>query len=487
MANNATLPKALGKPGMPIRLLHINPTSHRHDCRRLTGSLAGVRLETAPGPLEALTHLKGARYDVILAHFPIPDWSAEELLEEVQRIDPLVPVIVHHPDGTLADAVRLTRLGAYHLLGDDASAGQVSELVRSAASYHRERRTALCGAPAGREPWRRFLVGESRAMRNVLEIIRLIGARRSTVLITGETGTGKEMVARAIHLASPRAHRRLVAVNCSALPENLLEAELFGHVKGAFTGAVNNRIGRFEQADHGTIFLDEISDMPLDLQAKLLRVLQEREFQRLGSSETIKVDVRVVAASNADLPERIRQGKFREDLYYRLNVVPVSLPPLRERLGDVPLLVHHFIDKICRQEDLPPRQVSPEALERLCRYDWPGNVRQLENAVEMAIALSGDRRLLYPSDFPLPSVAAAKPRKPAETPIISVPDDGLDFEETVSRIERAILEQAMNKSGGNKKRAAEMLRLKRTTFSAKLRSLGAAPSLPVQAHACAAN
>jgi transcriptional regulator with GAF, ATPase, and Fis domain len=295
------------------------------------------------------------------------------------------------------------------------------------------------------------------------------------------------MVARAIHMASPRSHLPMVAINCSALPENLLEAELFGHVKGAFTGAISNRVGRFEQAHRSTIFLDEVGDMPLDLQAKLLRVLQEREFQRLGSSETIKVDVRVLAASNVCLMERIREGRFREDLFYRLNVVPLSLPPLKDRSRDIPILVEHFIQKICQQEGLPLRQATPETVARLARYDWPGNVRQLENAVEMAIALSGDRQVLFPGDFPMPS--NNRPEPVASTaPHIAVPDDGLDFEQTVERIERAILEQAMRKTGGNKKQAADMLRLKRTTFSAKLKSLGAgaATALTSRVQACAA-
>jgi len=316
-------------------------------------------------------------------------------------------------------------------------------------------------------------------MADVERIIRLVAPRRSTVLISGETGTGKEMVARAVHLASPRAAHPMVAVNSSALPENLLEAELFGHVRGAFTGAAQPRVGRFEQADGSTLFLDEIGDLPLDLQAKLLRVLQEREFQRLGSSETVRLDVRVIAASNVDLKERVRRHQFREDLYYRLNVVPIAMPPLRERRSDIPLLVAHFIDKICRLEQMPRKRILPEALDRLAAGDWPGNVRQLENAVEMAVVLSGERAVLYPSDFPLLApverrTAGGFPSPDLFTPIIPVPDDGLDFEQAVSHFERSILEQALQKTGGNKKMAADMLRLKRTTLSAKLRSLEAA-------------
>jgi DNA-binding NtrC family response regulator len=244
---------------------------------------------------------------------------------------------------------------------------------------------------------------------------------------------------------------------------------LFGHVKGAFTGAFQNRVGRFEQAQGGTLFLDEIGDLPLDLQAKLLRVVQEREFERLGSSQTIRLDIRVVAATNCDLAQRIEEGRFREDLYYRLNVVPIHMPPLRERRDDIFMLARHFVEKVCRAEEIPLKSLRPEAIERLCGYSWPGNVRQLENAVEVAVAMSGDRAVLGAEDFPVPA-AARIPIGPG-VPVVSVPDSGLDYERTLARIERSILDQALSKTGGNKKAAAEMLRLKRTTLSAKMRSL----------------
>jgi transcriptional regulator with GAF, ATPase, and Fis domain len=324
------------------------------------------------------------------------------------------------------------------------------------------------------EDWRSLLVGESPGIRQVCHVIRLVAARRATVLITGETGTGKEVAARAIHLAGPRSRNPLVAVNCNALPENLLEAELFGHVRGAFTGAYQNRVGRFEQAHESTLFLDEIGDLPMELQAKLLRVLQEREFQRLGSSETIRVDIRVIAATNCDLAQRIEQGEFREDLYYRINVVPIDMPPLRERQSDIPLLAGHFVEKFCRLEQTPLKSLSVEAVERLCGYRWPGNIRQLENTVETALALSGDRRVLTASDFRLPPETRASPPLPGEAPLIALPDEGFDYERTVALIERSILEQALRRTGGNKKAAAEILRLKRTTLSAKVRSLAVA-------------
>jgi len=243
---------------------------------------------------------------------------------------------------------------------------------------------------------------------------------------------------------------------------------LFGHTKGAFTGAFQHRIGRFEQAQNSTLFLDEIGEMPLDLQAKLLRVLQEREFQRIGSSETIRVDVRVIAATNSELAEKVTQGAFREDLYYRLNVVPIEMPALRERASDIPLLVHYFLEKICRAEAIPVKRISREALDRLTVYTWPGNVRQLENVVENAVVLSGNRSDLGPVDFRLP----APLRQPmAIVPGAVLPESGLDFDIAVANFQRAMIEQAIQRSGGNKTLAADLLRMKRTTLLAKLRNL----------------
>ncbi|HYP15491.1 MAG TPA: sigma 54-interacting transcriptional regulator [Bryobacteraceae bacterium] len=315
------------------------------------------------------------------------------------------------------------------------------------------------------ESWRNFLVGESYAMQKVVEIIRLIACRRSTVLITGETGTGKEVVARALHMASTRREFPMVSLNCSAIPATLIEAELFGHTKGAFTGATGTRAGRFELAHKSTIFLDEVGELPMELQAKLLRVLQEREFQRLGSSETIKVDVRIIAAANIDLQQAVAERKFREDLYYRLNVVPIVLPPLRERKSDIPLLVEHFLHKVCREEGLPVKTFSAEALEQLKRYDWPGNVRQIEHVVEMAVVLSGTRTTIIPSDYKLPDRAG---KQAAHT--LDLPDDGLDFEKALSSIELSLINQALSRTNGNKGRAADLLGLKRTTFLAKLKA-----------------
>jgi len=430
-----------------------------------------VSLTQVDSPLEGLKALRDGDYDVVLVSLPLPEWTTvANLLEELQQAQSATPIVIHAPQASATEVVRWTGLGAFHVLTNP----DASSLLYLAANSKWAAESAAHPNDSEQEPWRRLLIGQSSAIEQIATRIRLVAPRRTTVLITGETGTGKEVIARSIHAASDRAHLPMVSVNCSALPETLLEAELFGHVKGAFTGATNHRIGRFEQAHRGTIFLDEIGDMPLSLQAKFLRVLQEREFQRLGSSETIHVDVRVIAATHADLAGLIDEGKFRDDLYYRLNVVPIPIPPLRERSCDVRFLVLHFIAKTCREEAIPAKQISMETLGRLAAHDWPGNVRQLENTVEQAVVLSGDRSCLYPADFALPARRLPVPLPAAAHQFIAVPDQGLDFERTVGSIELNILEQALRKTGGNKKLAAEMLGLKRTTLSAKLKSLAAA-------------
>jgi two-component system response regulator PilR (NtrC family) len=440
------------------------------DERKEVERLSGCPVEVVAGALEALQALEAGCFDAALGDFPIDGWEAEEWLEQMRRADPAVPVVIRDRRPSLRHAVQLAKLGAYQYLAAESSPEELAGVLQEAIEDRRVRERA---SPAA-ELWKRFLVGESHPMKMIEQIIRMVAPRRCTVLIGGETGTGKELVARAIHAASARGHLPFVAVNCAALPEALLEAELFGHVRGAFTGAIAHRVGRFEQANRSSLFLDEVGEVPIELQAKLLRVIQERAFERLGSSETVQVDVRIIAASNQHLEERVRQGLFREDLYYRLNVVPITVAPLRERADDIPLLVEHFLEKICREEHLPPKKVARPALERLCAFHWPGNVRQLENALAMAVALSGDERYLYPGDFPLASPVERKPLSSAGLSPMRLPDGGLDFDRTVGRFELSILNQALERANGNKNLAARMLRLKRTTFAAKLKSLEAA-------------
>jgi transcriptional regulator with GAF, ATPase, and Fis domain len=294
------------------------------------------------------------------------------------------------------------------------------------------------------------------------------------VLITGESGTGKEMVARAIHMASGRTGANLVAVNCAAIPENLVESELFGHVRGAFTGAANDRTGRFEQAHRGSIFLDEIGEVPLEMQPKLLRVLQEREISRVGSSTPIQVDARVIAASNIDLEQAAAEKLFRADLLYRLNVVPIVVPPLRDRKSDIPLLAEHFLEKVCTREGLGAKTLSGDAMRRLRDYDWPGNVRQLEHSIEMAITLSGERTRLYSGDIQLPAsrIGLAARTFPVHAGAVA-PNRELNLEKTVGRVEQLLIQEALQQYGGNKAKAASSLGIPRTTLLYKLRNAAA--------------
>ena len=317
---------------------------------------------------------------------------------------------------------------------------------------------------------RNALVGNSASIEEVSANIALIANRLCNVLIEGETGTGKEVVAREIHRSGSRAKGPWVAVNCGAIPDTLLEAELFGHVKGAFTGAVQGRIGKFEAANHGTIFLDEIGDMPFAVQSKLLRILQEKEVERLGGNERIRLDVRVIAATNVNLKDRVRDGLFRQDLYYRLNVFQILLPPLRDRPGDLSLLANHFVAKVCASEGLRTRSLDVSALDQLLAHTWPGNVRELENVIEMAVIVSGSRNVILGSDIRINS-ASAPPSRAGHPERSPIPAGGLDYQQALESFEHDLLTQALLRTRGNKTAAAELLRLKRTTLSARMRVL----------------
>jgi len=419
-----------------------------------------------PAAFELLkTHPVGA----VLVHLPIANCAASEVLRQVHDEGCRVPIVLYEPAGVVSRALELTQGGAFQYVSHAVKPEELCELLSVAIRHHATQQLAKSGASSQPGDSRSLLVGSSSAMREVVEIIDLVADRRSTVLITGETGTGKEVAARALHLSSSRSASRMVAINCAALPDHLLEAELFGHTKGAFTGAVNARVGLFEQANRGTIFLDEIGEMPLPLQAKLLRVLQEREIQRIGSSEPLPIDVRVIAASNANLLEAVANRRFREDLYYRLNVVALRMPALRERPSDIPELTEHFLHKVSEHEPAWRKHVSEQALDTFLKYSWPGNVRQLEHALESGCALSGSRTVLYPGDFDLPAEVQASEFGALSS--LDVPETGINFEELMTGIERRLLERALAKSGGNKARAASMLHMKRTTLLSKFKSL----------------
>jgi transcriptional regulator with GAF, ATPase, and Fis domain len=303
----------------------------------------------------------------------------------------------------------------------------------------------------------------------VFSTLELVSPMNSGVLIQGETGTGKELIARTIHFNSPRRDQHFVAFNSAAIPESLAEAELFGHVKGAFTGAVNARVGRFELAHKGTLFIDEVGSMSMALQAKLLRALQEREVERVGESKAFKFDIRVIAASNVDLRKLVKEGTFREDLFYRLNVVPITLPPLRSRREDIALIAQHFLLKSCKSNGLSGRVLGQATLRALMDYAWPGNIRQLENAIEHAVAMSGGEREIVPAMLP------EDIRHPGQSSLltpVSIPDEGLDFTSVMTQLERELLRRGLEKTGGNKRQAARLLNLSRTTLIDKLNRLG---------------
>ena len=313
------------------------------------------------------------------------------------------------------------------------------------------------------------IVGRSRPMMQVFNTLELVAPMHSTVLIQGETGTGKELIAKTIHFNSPRKDGPFIAFNAAAIPEGLAEAELFGHVKGAFTGAIATRVGRFELADRGTLFIDEVSSMSLALQAKLLRALQEREIEKVGTAKPVKINARVIAATNMDLLKMVKEGTFREDLYYRLNVVRVMLPTLRARPEDIPMLAQRFARQSSQQNDLPLRTISQEAMRALMRYEWPGNIRQLENAIEHAVAMSGGATEILPDMLP---EEVRQPDRSQVVPSVQIPDEGVNFSSIMSQMERDLILQCLEKTGGNKRQAARLLNLSRTTLIDKLQRLG---------------
>ncbi len=426
---------------------------------------AGFEVIQAADGEAALKALDGFAFDVIVSDLRLPGVDGRQVIEAAIGRYPGIVAIVVTGYGTVKDAVDMIKLGAADFI---AKPFQFDELMHVLNKAVEQRRLKSENAYLHQQLDERFglgsMVGKSAPMRSLFQLIETVAPTATTILISGETGTGKEMVARAIHQTSPRHRGRFVAINVSAIPETLLDAELFGHAKGAFTGAVAMRQGRLEQADGGTLFLDEVGTMPMALQMKMLRVLQEREFERVGDSRTIKVDVRIVAATNADLAKMVKEGSFREDLYYRRNVSQVQLPPLRDRIEDIPLLVNGFILKF-RGADLPVT-VAQDAMRRLMSYSWPGNVRQLENAVERALAMIGARTQIEVSDLPADLQSTTENKAKAT---LDLPEEGLDLSEVIAQIERDLIDRALSRTDHNKGAAARLLGLKRTTLVEKLK------------------
>ncbi len=436
----------------------------------------GFEVEQAESGEQAIEKLAEFAFDIVITDLRLPGLDGTRVLEAALLRYPDVVGIIVTGYGTVKDAVEAIKRGATDFV---TKPFQFDELLHALNSALEKRGLKAENAYLRSQLQERYkfegLIGRSPAMRALFQLLETVSASASTILVTGETGTGKEVVARAIHHNSPRRAQRFVALNCGAIPETLLEAELFGHVRGAFTGAIGTRQGRLEQAHKGTLFMDEVGTMSPGMQMKLLRVLQEREFERIGDTHTTKVDVRVVAATNSDLQKMVAEGTFREDLFYRLNIIPIHLPPLRERKEDIPLLVQHFLKKFAVAPDsargaAEPKTltVSQQAMRCLMAYPWPGNVRQLENAIERAVALSGGRMQIETADL-TPDIQQASTA--AAAPDVNLPDGGVDFDAYINRIEHDLIRRALEKTGGNKGQASKLLNLKRTTLVEKLKRL----------------
>ncbi len=423
---------------------------------------------------EAMGIVSSQPVDLVLCDIKMPGINGLELVRQIHDIEPDLPCIVITGYSSAENSIEALRAGAFWYLEkpfEQERLDVVRRLVDQAIEHGRLKaeNRALHSQLRARYKFDN-IVGRSQALQEVLSVVEKVADTDSTVLITGESGTGKELIARALHYNSRRADRMLVTVNCGAIPEELLESELFGHVKGAFTNAVHQREGRFAIAHGGTIFLDEIGDMSPNLQVKLLRVLQERTFEPVGSSKTVKVDVRVIAATNQHLEELIERKQFREDLYYRLNVLPIESPPLRNRTEDIPLLVHHFVDIGNQEKNTQIDGISEEAMKHLVNYAWPGNVRELENLVERVMVLrrSGE---ITAEDLP------AQFHQPRERSSLAprVPSDGISFNDVIAELETDLILQALDQTHWNKNRAAQLLGLNRTTLLEKIKKKGLEP------------
>ena len=432
----------------------------------------GHQVRLARDAVEAVARLKDEPVDLVLTDLRLPRGSGMDVLTWVAKNAPSTQVVMMTAFATTETAVDAMKAGAYDYLIKPFKPDELTVLIDRALERRRlqaENRAlrATLDARAGQAR----LIGVSEGMQEVFELIQKVAPTRTTILVTGESGTGKELVARAIHSRGPRANEAFVAVNCGAIPETLIESELFGHTKGSFTNAVADRPGLFERADKGTVFLDEIGELPLAMQVKLLRVLQERKVRRIGGANDVDVDIRVVAATNRRLEDEVSKGRFREDLFFRLNVIQIRVPALRERRADIPLLAESFVAKFAEQQGSTVKRIGDTALAALYAHAWPGNVRELENVIERGVTLaSGDVVDLAA----LPSSLRGSPTvTPSTSPVYDdLPADGLDLEAALESYERKMLEKALQRTRGRKKKAAELLRLSFRSFRYRLAKLG---------------
>ncbi len=451
---------------MKTRILIVDDEVDALDLMEELFNKHGYETYTARNGVEALEVIREHEPDIMISDMVMPEMDGIKLLEIIRKKYPDISVIMITAHGTIETAVDAMKKGAKdyilkplrldEILSKVDTISQLKSLIKE-NQYLREKLSQKYNF--------NNIIGKNRKMLELFDLIKDIAKTNSTVLITGESGTGKELIANAIHFNSDRVKKPFVKVNCGVLAENLLESELFGHVKGAFTGAIRDKLGRFEMANGGTIFLDEIGDISLNMQLKLLRVLQEGEFERVGGTETIKVDVRIIAATNRDLQELMRKGEFRQDLYYRLNVIPIEVPPLRERKDDIPLLITHFLTKFNEQFNKNIDSIDDEAMQCLQEYDWPGNIRELENLVERAVVLNKTGRLTL-KDFPPYIVQKQEPAMEVEI------DSDQSLNDLVDNFEKQIIMKALRENNFNKLRTAEKLGIHRSTFMSKLKKYG---------------
>ena len=428
----------------------------------------GYEVTTADSVARAREALGQDRFELVLCDILMPDGNGLELLGEILDASPATAVIMMTAYTSTKSSIEAMKRGAYAYISKPFDVEELKITVAKALERAQleEENVYLRRELEGRYTFSN-IIGGSAKMQAIFQLIERVARTPSTVLIHGESGTGKELIARAIHFASPRSEARFLSINCGALPENLLESELFGHERGAFTGAVKEKKGLFQEAHGGTLFLDEIGEMSPVMQVKLLRALQERTVRRVGSTREEPVDVRIIAATNQDLPERVEEGEFREDLFYRINVIPVELPPLRSRRDDIPLLTHHFLDKFGRAMGLEPPKISVEAMRCLEAYEWPGNVRELENLVERTLALSGsteadDSEPATITTRDLPAHIAGAKAPPADE--ISLPEDGLDLERYLDGVRMRLMDEALERCGGVQTQAAKLLGMSFRSF-----------------------
>ena len=422
----------------------------------------GYSVRLAASGAEGLELAKSVPFDAAIVDVMMPGMDGIAALEELKKIDEELPVLMVTAFASVETAIAAMKRGAFDYITKPFKNDEVLVVVRNAVERRQLKAENVALRQTLQAQYQNFagIIGRSPRMKQVFNLIIQAAPSRSTILVTGESGTGKELVARAIHAHSARSDRAFITVNSGNLPPDLLESTLFGHVKGAFTGAVYPKKGLCDLADRGSIFFDEIGNIPLETQAKLLRVIQEREFMRLGGMETIKVDVRIIAATNCDLRKIVSDGGFREDLYYRLNVISISLPPLRERKQDILVLAQHFLEKYTRENNRPGLELTGDALDMLMDYDWPGNVRELENVIERAVVLTSGTRI--DADL-IPEHVRSSPS--FHIPRFVVPPEGISFKDVITSVEKRLIESTLEAAGGVQKRAAELLRIKPTTLN----------------------